>query len=118
MKGLRYDIARARWIGDYDDPDTYLNMFLTGGGNNQTGWSSAAYDELIASAAKRTEPAARLADFQAAEALLLEAALIAPVVFGARVHLLHPDVRGWFPSVLGSRRYQTLQIGDADSAKP
>ncbi len=110
MKGLRYDIARARWIGDYDDPNTYLDMFLTGGGNNQTGWSSPAYDRFIARAAATADPAARFALFQEAEALLLAEAPIAPVVFGARVHLVHPDVEGWQPSLLGVRRYQTLRI--------
>jgi oligopeptide transport system substrate-binding protein len=110
MKGLRYDIAGARWIGDYNDPNTYLDMFVTGGGNNQTGWSSSAYDELIARAANTPAPAARFAAFQQAERLLLEQAPIAPLYFGARTHLLHPDVRDWRPSLLGVRRYQTLSL--------
>ncbi len=110
MKGLRYDIARARWIGDYDDPNTYLDMYLTGGGNNQTGWSNADYDRLIARAAATPEPAARFALFQEAEALLLAEAPIAPLCFGARVHLVHPDVRDWRPSLLGVRRYQTVSL--------
>ncbi len=110
MKGLRYDIARARWIGDYDDPNTYLDMYLTGGGNNQTGWSNAGYDRLIARAAATPEPAARFALFQEAEALLLAEAPIAPLCFGARVHLVHPDVRDWRPSLLGVRRYQTVSL--------
>ncbi len=110
MKGLRYDIARARWIGDYDDPNTYLDMYLTGGGNNQTGWSNADYDRLIARAAATPAPAARFTLFQEAEALLLAEAPIAPLCFGARVHLVHPDVRDWRPSLLGVRRYQTVRL--------
>jgi oligopeptide transport system substrate-binding protein len=47
---LDYDIARSSWVGDYPDPNTFLDMFLTGGGNNRTGWSSAEYDRLIAEA--------------------------------------------------------------------
>ena len=110
MKGLRYDIARARWVGDYDDPNTFLDMFLTGGGNNQTGWSEPAYDKLIARAAATSESAPRFALFQEAEALLLDQAPIAPLCFGARVHLVHPEVQGWHPSLLGVRRYQTLRL--------
>ncbi len=112
MKGLDYDVARARWVGDYDDPNTFLDMFVSGGGNNQTGWSSPEYDALIAAAAKTADGAARLELFQKAEAHLLEQAPIAPLFFGTRVHLLHPDVRGWHPSLLGYRRYQTLSIGE------
>jgi oligopeptide transport system substrate-binding protein len=46
-----YDLARAGWIGDYLDPNTFLDMWVTNGGNNQTGWSSPLYDRLIAFAA-------------------------------------------------------------------
>ena len=43
-----YDMARAGWIGDYADPNTFLDMWVTNGGNNQTGWSNGLYDRLIA----------------------------------------------------------------------
>ncbi len=42
-----YDMARAGWIGDYADPNTFLDLWITNGGNNQTGWSNAAYDRLL-----------------------------------------------------------------------
>lgn len=44
---LKYDMARAGWIADYPDPNTFLDMWITNGGNNQTGWSHAFYDRLI-----------------------------------------------------------------------
>ena len=113
MKGLRYDITRARWVGDYDDPNTYLDMYLTGGGNNQTGWSNATYDKLIAQAAAAPDPAARFAIFQQAEKLLLDEAPIAPVLFGARVQLVRPEVQNWHGNLLGVRRYQTLSLAPA-----
>jgi oligopeptide transport system substrate-binding protein len=47
VRGLDYDIARAGWIGDYADPDTFLGSWVTGGANNQTGYSSELYDRLI-----------------------------------------------------------------------
>ncbi len=46
-----YDMARAGWVGDYRDPNTFLDMWVTNGGNNQTGWSSSVYDALIQTAA-------------------------------------------------------------------
>lgn len=110
---LNYTVSRSRWIGDYNDPATYLDMFITGGGQNQTGWSHPDYDRLIALAARLTDPTARFAAFRQAEALLIEQAPLAPVFFGAKTHLLHPHVQGWTPSLLGSRRYQTLHLADS-----
>lgn len=46
-----YDLARAAWIGDYLDPNTFLDMWVTNGGNNQTGFSSPTYDAIIRAAA-------------------------------------------------------------------
>jgi oligopeptide transport system substrate-binding protein len=43
---LKYDLARAGWIPDYLDPNTFLDMWITDGGNNQTGYSSPLYDRL------------------------------------------------------------------------
>ena len=66
-----YDIARSSWIGDYNDADTFLNMFMSDNGNNQTGWKNADYDGLIRSADEQLDPAAREKKFQQAETMLL-----------------------------------------------
>jgi oligopeptide transport system substrate-binding protein len=77
-----YDIARASWIGDYNDADTFLNMFMSDNGNNQTGWKNAAYDELIRTADQQLDPAAREKKFQQAETMLLrDAAPIIPIYY-------------------------------------
>ncbi|MEO8206401.1 MAG: peptide ABC transporter substrate-binding protein [Chthoniobacterales bacterium] len=72
MNSLDYDIARSSWVGDYPDPNTFLDMFLTDGGNNRTGWSSKAYDALIASAAREENPVKRLGILRQAETMLVE----------------------------------------------
>lgn len=51
VRSLDYDVSRAGWIGDYADPNTFLDMWVTNGGNNQTGFSSPVYDRLLQSAA-------------------------------------------------------------------
>ncbi len=51
VRRLNYDVARAGWIGDYRDPNTFLDMWITKGGNNQTGWGDPFYDRLIQLAA-------------------------------------------------------------------
>lgn len=47
----QYDMARASWIGDYLDPNTFLDLWVTNGANNHTGFSSSTYDALLRAAA-------------------------------------------------------------------
>lgn len=44
---FNYEISRAGWVGDYADPNTFLDMWVTNGPNNQTGYSNPLYDTLI-----------------------------------------------------------------------
>jgi oligopeptide transport system substrate-binding protein len=46
-RSLDYDLARGGWVGDYEDPNTFLDIWVTNGGNNQTGWGSLVYDRLL-----------------------------------------------------------------------
>jgi oligopeptide transport system substrate-binding protein len=47
-----YEVARAGWVGDYEDPNTFLDLWVTNGGNNETGFSDPVYDRLIGAAAE------------------------------------------------------------------
>ena len=109
-QALDYAISFSGWAGDFADPATFLELFLSEGGNNWTGWRNATYDGLIRQAAATKDPAARLEHFQAAEALLLNEAPITPVYFGARAYALHPAVKNWQPALLGFHRYQLIRL--------
>ncbi|HWA77460.1 MAG TPA: peptide ABC transporter substrate-binding protein [Polyangiaceae bacterium] len=50
-RSLNYDLARAAWVGDYEDPNTFLDLWITNGGNNATGWGDPVYDRLLQAAA-------------------------------------------------------------------
>ena len=110
QQALNYSLSGAGWIGDFVDPVTFLDLFVSGGGNNWTGWSDPAYDRLIAQAARTADPAARHEFFQQAEALLLEQAPVAPVYFGTRAYLTHPAVHGWEPTLLGLHQYKKVYL--------
>jgi len=109
---LNYAVSTAGWAGDFLDPVTFLDLFVTDGGNNWTGWGDGAYDRLIAQAARTTDPGARFEVFQKAEAYLLEQAPVTPLYFGAHSYLIHPAVRGWVPALLGYHRYAYVRLGD------
>ena len=44
---LDYDLTRSSWVGDYNDPNTFLDLFRSDNGNNRTGWKNARYDALM-----------------------------------------------------------------------
>lgn len=68
---LEYTLSKSSWIGDYNDANTFLGMFLTGDGNNETGWSNARYDKLVHQANETVDPLAREKLFQQAEIILV-----------------------------------------------
>jgi len=100
----------VRWLADYNDPSSYLDLFLSQSGNNMTGWANADYDRLNGEARDTLDPVRRNASFQRAEAILLAEAPIAPMFYGTRTYLIHPAVRGWVPSLLGIHRYQYVWL--------
>lgn len=91
LSSLDFGIARSTWVGDYPDPNTFLDMFLSGGGNNRTGWSDPAYDKLIADAAAETDPAKRFEILKQAENLLLNTQnVICPIYYYMGIQLYDP----------------------------
>lgn len=98
---LNYQVARAGWIGDYMDPNTFLDMFVTNGGNNGTGWSNKAYDADIAKAKTTTDPAARMATLHDAEKILMTDMPIMPVYFYTNPVLITSHVKNFYQSTLG-----------------
>lgn len=110
MKNLDYSIARSAWIGDYVDPNTFLDVFLTGGGNNRTGFASPEYDQLIKLAGTSSNKAERFQYFQQAEALLIEHVPIMPIYTYTSVYLKHPYVQGWYSNVLNRHPYKYVYL--------
>lgn len=91
---LQYDVARRSWIGDYLDPNTFLACFVTGDGNNRSGWSHARYDALIHGAAFELNAAKRFAMLAEAERILLDESPVIPIYHYATNELVKPWVKG------------------------
>jgi oligopeptide transport system substrate-binding protein len=107
---MNYQVSRAGWIGDYDDPHTFLDMWITGGGNNQTGWSNAEYDRLIRSALTQPDEAARMAVYQKLEALLADELPVLPIYFYTRIYAISPKVKNWISTPLDNRAWKWVDL--------
>lgn len=90
-----YDLQISGWGADYADPINYLELFVTDGNNNNSGYSNEEYDALIQSASDETEDLdKRWSDLVAAESLILEEAGIAPLYQRYGAYLEQPTVEG------------------------
>ncbi|HTJ77453.1 MAG TPA: peptide ABC transporter substrate-binding protein [Rariglobus sp.] len=105
-----YQILRSSWIGDYADPLSFLSVWTGDSGNNYTGWSNPDYDQLVAEAARNSDPATRNALFQKAEALLLQDSPFIPIYYYTHVFLIQPSVQGWYPTLLDHHPYKHVWL--------
>ncbi len=95
----RYMIARAGWIGDYVDPNTFLDLFTSDNPQNQSGWSSAEYDRLVRLAQLEPDDARRLELFRAAERIVLAELPLIPIYFYVSQSMVRPYVEGFHPNI-------------------
>lgn len=117
QRSLDYQISRSAWIGDYADPNSFLDMFVSGGGNNSTGWSSREYDRRIAAAAVEADPARRMAILRAAEQLLVEEELpIWPVYYYVSLNMFPSHVKGAPPNLLNLIALDAMSVDRAARA--
>lgn len=95
----RYTVARAGWIGDYVDPNTFLDLFTSDNPQNQSGWSHAEYDRLIRAAQLEPDEARRLELFHAAEQIVLDELPLIPIYFYVSQSMVRPYVEGFYPNI-------------------
>ena len=110
MSSGLYDVAWSAWIGDYLDPSTFLECFLSGSGNNRTRWVSERYDALVQAAGREPDTDRRNAIYAEAEAVLLEELPLAPVYQRVNVNLVSPRVVGFHDNLLDVHPLRDLRL--------
>jgi oligopeptide transport system substrate-binding protein len=107
----QYEISRAGWIGDYVDPNNFLDLFLCDGGNNRTGWCNEEYDRLILDVApSMTSHEERLKVFQKAETMLLDDMPIIPIYTYTTVQLVSSSVKNFDPNIMNAASYKDIYL--------
>jgi len=96
QRQMNFGICRRSWVGDYLDANTYLDMFVTDGENNRSGWSNLEYDRLVADAAAELDDEKRLRLLESAERILMEELPIIPIYYYVSRNLVRPYVRGFY----------------------
>lgn len=90
-----YDVVRATWCSDYNEPSTFLNMLLSNSSTNTAFYKSPAFDKLMAQSLTAADDKARAAIYQQAESQLDSDSAIIPVYWRVSVRLVKPWVGGF-----------------------
>ena len=97
-----YSIARNGWIADYNDPCSFLDMWYTGGGNNDAQYSNPEYDAMIDAAKATSDPAERMSYFHKAEDIIIgQDWALGPIYFYTQKYMMADDISGAFYTPLG-----------------
>ena len=90
-----FDVIRASWVGDYNEPSTFLNLLTSGNSSNIARFKNADYDAVIAKASRETSDQVRNSDYNRAEQILAEQAPIAPIYQYTNGRLIKAWVKGY-----------------------
>jgi oligopeptide transport system substrate-binding protein len=109
---LDFMLSRSSWIGDYNDPNTFLDMFMSNNGNNRTGWKSERYDNLIREANGKLDPKEREKVLQTAELILVRDELpIVPLFFYVGLEYYDTSkVSGIFSNIRAEHPVRTIRV--------
>lgn len=133
-----YSIARNGWLADYNDPICFLDMWVTGSGNNdvqfgkgghkdvaiysldltdlgyelkvENGTWAQTYDELISLIKSCTDNEVRYELMHRAEDLLMSTGCIVPLYFYTDIYMLDDSVQGFFSNPLGYKYFMYCTV--------
>jgi oligopeptide transport system substrate-binding protein len=108
---LNYDVVRRAPTADYMDPNTFLELWVTGNGRNMTGYSNKSYDALIAKEKATVDPKARMTVLHAAEKIFMTDMPVAPIYFYTNPMLLSKHIKNFYESALGIVDWKNVYMG-------
>ncbi|MBF7096461.1 peptide ABC transporter substrate-binding protein [Alkalibacter mobilis] len=94
-----YEISRAGWIGDYIDPLTFIDLWVTDGPYNDANFSNAEYDAFVNTARNSTDQAERMEAMRNAEELLMGEMPVIPIYFYTQPYAQKSYVTGVYKPV-------------------
>lgn len=109
-----WDIMRFAWLGDYNDPMTFLEIFRSDSPQNLSRYANSDYDELLDQALVELDPARRLELMTEAEQMVLSGYPVAPMYYFVSKHLVSPNVGGFEYNSLDRHPSRFLTLGASD----
>jgi oligopeptide transport system substrate-binding protein len=120
-----YSVARNGWLGDYNDPISFLDMWITSSGNNDCQFGKGAhasfagydgktwadsYDKIIGEVKTSTDATKRFELMHDAEDILMETGAICPIYYYTDIFMCSESIDGFFASPLGYKYFMYASI--------
>lgn len=129
-KNGEYSVSRNGWLGDYNDPISFLDMWITDSGNNDTQFGRDAhkdyaaysyngaknltwadsYDKIIADVKTSTDATKRFELMHQAEDILMETGAICPIYYYTDIYMCSDSIEGFFASPLGFKYFMYASL--------
>jgi oligopeptide transport system substrate-binding protein len=90
-----FDVIRASWVGDYNEPSTFLSLLTSSHSGNISRFNSPEYDKILQQASQETTDEGRNKDYNQAEKIIQEKAPIAPIYQYTNGRLIKPWLKGY-----------------------
>jgi len=103
-------VFRSGWIGDYNDAYTFLDLFESNNGRNDSGYVNPRFDALLERAQAEQDAAERRGLLEQAERILLADHAIIPLYYYVSKHMIKPYVSGYVPNILDYHYTRHLDI--------
>ncbi len=103
----QYTMAYRRWIGDYLDPATFIELFTLDSGKN---WTNPKYEDLVEQAKSETDQAKRFDLMHQAEGVLMEDMPIIPLYYSTNPYMIKDYIKGFTYSPIGTFYVKNLDI--------
>jgi oligopeptide transport system substrate-binding protein len=102
-----YQIGRMGWLGDFNDPINFLELYRDKkGGNNDTNWENAKFKQLLIDSSKEQDAAKRTKELKDAEKILMDDMPIMPIYFYTNTWVQKDNLKGVVVSGLGDAQFK------------
>lgn len=110
LTGRQYTLGLAAWFGDYMDPSTFMDKYLSSSENNDSNWGPKEYDELIARARREADPIKRYALLGEAESMINSDLPIIPLYHYVNISLHRDNVRGLYTNAKNLTLFKPISL--------
>ena len=107
-----FEVARAGWLADFNDPTNFLDLLKTGIEMNYGRWSNQQYNNLLNQAATMQDMEQRATILEQAEQIAMDDSAAMPIYFYLSENIVSPKIKGFVDNLFDKHRTRYLTLSD------